>query len=255
MTGHMLYDVDILLKGLNPSEANPNRTLLGSSAKDGAKLHAHPCELLYANACLWPYDVKHIDASNEFWFNMWKPKHLTCEDNFKAYQFEPFPLNFATLHKLNVLKYGIKIDCITLGTPLEALLLGPRYTLRAPSLNTVKGAANLEPDPRGLLGSFENSYIPENPRTPPISYISQTVIPFKKPTSEPSKTGFETKQKTVHICTKKKVCTYAKFLEKKKSFFRKFVFATGLIFERFLAPRSRFFEKVNGLGVLGRWIR
>ncbi|KAL4590186.1 hypothetical protein LXL04_003111 [Taraxacum kok-saghyz] len=71
-----------------------------------------------------------------------------------------------------------------------------------------------------MLGSFDNSYIPENPRTPPISYISQTVIPFKKPTSEPSKT-FETKQKTVHICTKKKVCTYAKFLEKKKSFFRK----------------------------------
>ncbi|KAL4561795.1 hypothetical protein LXL04_033969 [Taraxacum kok-saghyz] len=96
-----------------------------------------------------------------------------------------------------------------------------------------------------VLGSFENSYIPENPRTPPISYISQTVIPFKKPTSEPSKTGFETKQKTVHICTKKKVCTYAKFLEKKKSFFRKTFFATGLIFERFLAPRSRFFEKVN----------
>ncbi|KAL4580601.1 hypothetical protein LXL04_016801 [Taraxacum kok-saghyz] len=46
-------------------------------------------------------------------------------------------------------------------------------------------------------------------------------------------------------------CTYAKFSEKKKSFFRKFFFATGLIFERFLAPRSRFFEKVNGLGVLG----
>ncbi|KAL4569144.1 hypothetical protein LXL04_024775 [Taraxacum kok-saghyz] len=51
---------------------------------------------------------------------------------------------------------------------------------------------------------------------------------------------------------KKKICTYAKFLEKKKSFFRKFFFATGLIFERFLAPRSRFFEKVNGLGVLGK---
>ncbi|KAL4587855.1 hypothetical protein LXL04_000729 [Taraxacum kok-saghyz] len=59
--------------------------------------------------------------------------------------------------------------------------------------------------PLYILGSFENSYIPENPRTPPISYISQTVIPFKKPTSEPSKT---------------------------------------LKFERFLAPRSRFFEKM-----------
>ncbi|KAL4572214.1 hypothetical protein LXL04_018984 [Taraxacum kok-saghyz] len=58
----------------------------------------------------------------------------------------------------------------------------------------------------------------------------------------------------------KKLCTYAQkkslhickvFGKKKKSFFRKFFFATGLIFERFLAPRSRFFEKVNGLGVLG----
>ncbi|KAL4565630.1 hypothetical protein LXL04_029733 [Taraxacum kok-saghyz] len=38
------------------------------------------------------------------------------------------------------------------------------------------------------LGSFENSYIPENPRTFRISYISQTVIPFKKPTLGPSKT-------------------------------------------------------------------
>ncbi|KAL4565985.1 hypothetical protein LXL04_030094 [Taraxacum kok-saghyz] len=33
-----------------------------------------------------------------------------------------------------------------------------------------------------------NSYIPENPRTPPILYISQTVIRLKKPTSGPFKT-------------------------------------------------------------------
>ncbi|KAL4579551.1 hypothetical protein LXL04_015702 [Taraxacum kok-saghyz] len=38
------------------------------------------------------------------------------------------------------------------------------------------------------LRSFENSYIPKNPRTPPISYISQPVITLKKPTSELSKT-------------------------------------------------------------------
>ncbi|KAL4574543.1 hypothetical protein LXL04_021376 [Taraxacum kok-saghyz] len=45
------------------------------------------------------------------------------------------------------------------------------------------------PPPRlRQLGSFENSYIPENPRTLPIFYISQIVIPFKKPTSVPSKT-------------------------------------------------------------------
>ncbi|KAL4591517.1 hypothetical protein LXL04_004485 [Taraxacum kok-saghyz] len=99
---------------------------------------------------------------------------------------------------------------------------------------------------------IRNSYIPENPRTPPISYISQTVIHFKKPTSEPSKTGFETKQKTVHICTKKKFAHMQSFSKKKSRFFGNFFFATGLIFERFLAPRSRFFEKVNGLGVLGR---
>ncbi|KAL4562474.1 hypothetical protein LXL04_034680 [Taraxacum kok-saghyz] len=55
------------------------------------------------------------------------------------------------------------------------------------------------------------------------------------------------------------MCTYAKmfflhicklFFEKKSRFFGIF-FATGLAFERFLAPRCRFFEKVNGLGVLG----
>ncbi|KAL4555174.1 hypothetical protein LXL04_037785 [Taraxacum kok-saghyz] len=40
---------------------------------------------------------------------------------------------------------------------------------------------------------LKNSYIPENPRTPPISYISQTVITFKKPTSGLSKTFFLTK--------------------------------------------------------------
>ncbi|KAL4584553.1 hypothetical protein LXL04_009156 [Taraxacum kok-saghyz] len=42
-----------------------------------------------------------------------------------------------------------------------------------------------------------------------------------------------------------------KLFGKKKVVFSEFFFATGLIFERFLAPRSRFFEKVNGLGVLG----
>ncbi|KAL4589597.1 hypothetical protein LXL04_002505 [Taraxacum kok-saghyz] len=118
-----------------------------------------------------------------------------------------------------------------------------------------------------LFGSFENSYIPENPRTPPISYISQTVIPFKKtdfgtlqnaPIKKIKKnfvflSGFETKQKNCAHMHKKKFAHMQSFW-KKKSFFRKKIFATGLIFERFLAPRSRFFEKVNGLGVLGKII-
>ncbi|KAL4590714.1 hypothetical protein LXL04_003655 [Taraxacum kok-saghyz] len=37
----------------------------------------------------------------------------------------------------------------------------------------------------------------------------------------------------------------------KKVVFSGNFFATGLVFDGFLAPRSRFFEKVNGLGVLG----
>ncbi|KAL4583459.1 hypothetical protein LXL04_008032 [Taraxacum kok-saghyz] len=95
----------------------------------------------------------------------------------------------------------------------------PRFPKRNHSPNkTVAGASRGYPT---MLGSFENSYIPENPRTPPISYISQTVIPFKKPTSEPSKTGFETKQKTVHICTKKKFAHMQSFWKKKSRFFGK----------------------------------
>ncbi|KAL4566116.1 hypothetical protein LXL04_030226 [Taraxacum kok-saghyz] len=61
-------------------------------------------------------------------------------------------------------------------------------------------------------------------------------------------TVFEIKQKYVHMCNF--FFTYAKFL-KKKVVFSEFFFATGLVFERFLASQSRFFEKVNGLGVLG----
>ncbi|KAL4576981.1 hypothetical protein LXL04_013082 [Taraxacum kok-saghyz] len=48
-------------------------------------------------------------------------------------------------------------------------------------------------------------------------------------------------KKKLHICKNLK----------KKSLFRKCFFATGLVIERFLASRSRFFEKVNGFGVLG----
>ncbi|KAL4571647.1 hypothetical protein LXL04_018410 [Taraxacum kok-saghyz] len=47
---------------------------------------------------------------------------------------------------------------------------------------------------------------------------------------------------------------YKKISKKFQLFFRKFFFATSLKFERFLAPRSRFFEKVNGLGVLGEYL-
>ncbi|KAL4562244.1 hypothetical protein LXL04_034442 [Taraxacum kok-saghyz] len=66
--------------------------------------------------------------------------------------------------------------------------------------NSIKDQPRRQPNRQGErereLGYFENSYIPENPRTPPISYIYQTVILFKKPTSGPFKTYlsvFETK--------------------------------------------------------------
>ncbi|KAL4573738.1 hypothetical protein LXL04_020555 [Taraxacum kok-saghyz] len=40
------------------------------------------------------------------------------------------------------------------------------------------------------LRSFENPYIPENPRTSPISYISETVISFKKRLRNPPKRSY-----------------------------------------------------------------
>ncbi|KAL4589147.1 hypothetical protein LXL04_002051 [Taraxacum kok-saghyz] len=43
--------------------------------------------------------------------------------------------------------------------------------------------------------------------------------------------------------TKKKIA-HMQIFEKKSRFFQNF-FATGLVVDRFLAPRSRFFEKVN----------
>ncbi|KAL4579974.1 hypothetical protein LXL04_016146 [Taraxacum kok-saghyz] len=77
------------------------------------------------------------------------------------------------------------------------------------------------------LRSFENSYILENPRTPkPLTFSTNRLREAKNRSNT------------------------SPFLEKKIAF-SDFFFATGFVFERFLASRSRFFEKVNGLGVLG----
>ncbi|KAL4565255.1 hypothetical protein LXL04_029341 [Taraxacum kok-saghyz] len=100
-------------------------------------------------------------------------------------------------------------------------------------------------------------YFPENPRTPkPLTFSKNRLREAKNRsnTSPVAKKKFRKNDfffsKTLHMCKKKKLhmctCTYAKI--KKKLFFWKFVFATGLVFERFLASRNRFFEKVNGLG-------
>ncbi|KAL4573250.1 hypothetical protein LXL04_020049 [Taraxacum kok-saghyz] len=114
-----------------------------------------------------------------------------------------------------------------------------------------------------LSVSFENSYIPENPRTPSISYISQTVIPFKK-------TNFVTLQNVNNQYNSLKkiqkndivlfIFAYVQFFfffayvqlffarkvfGKKKSFFLKKKFPTGLVFERFLAPEVGFSKKLT----------
>ncbi|KAL4583830.1 hypothetical protein LXL04_008415 [Taraxacum kok-saghyz] len=106
-----------------------------------------------------------------------------------------------------------------------------------------------EPKPKFSSGSFENSYILENPRTPkPLTFskndfgrlkIAQIQARSQKKNSE--KTNFFFNFCISFLKQNKKMCTYV--LKKKKSFFRKNIFATGLVFERFLAPRSRFFEK------------
>ncbi|KAL4576046.1 hypothetical protein LXL04_012134 [Taraxacum kok-saghyz] len=124
------------------------------------------------------------------------------------------------------------------------------------------------------LGSFENSYIPENPRTPKPLNFSKNRLRGAKKRSNTSPVANFFSEKTifffknfgyVHIflslyntylkgfvktnlkknAKKKKVA----HMEKKKFvalvFSEKKVFATELVFERFLAFRSRFFKKVN----------
>ncbi|KAL4562450.1 hypothetical protein LXL04_034655 [Taraxacum kok-saghyz] len=102
-------------------------------------------------------------------------------------------------------------------------------------------AHNLNANHIMCLGSFENSYIPEKPRTLKLLTFSKNRLRGAKNRSNSSPLHMYKK--------KKKSCTFAKI--KNNSFFRKIFLATVLVFERFLACRNRFFEKVNGLGVLG----
>ncbi|KAL4562373.1 hypothetical protein LXL04_034575 [Taraxacum kok-saghyz] len=100
------------------------------------------------------------------------------------------------------------------------------------------------------LGSFENSYIPENPRTPkPLTFLKNRFRGLKIAQKQARYFSvFKTKQKNVLMCNF--FFAHMQSFEK-KSFFWQNIFATGLVFERFLASRSRFFEKVNGLGITG----
>ncbi|KAL4567805.1 hypothetical protein LXL04_023400 [Taraxacum kok-saghyz] len=78
--------------------------------------------------------------------------------------------------------------------------------------------------------------LPQFPISPKPLFLSKNRLrnPPKPVLKQYTKLCTYAQKKSLHIC---------KVFGKKKSFFRKFVFATGLIFERFLAPRSRFFEK------------
>ncbi|KAL4562019.1 hypothetical protein LXL04_034207 [Taraxacum kok-saghyz] len=79
--------------------------------------------------------------------------------------------------------------------------------------------------------------LPQFPISPKPLFLSKNRLrnPSKPVLKQNKKLCTYAHKKSLHIC---KV-----FGKKKKSFFRKFFFATGLIFERFLAPRSRFFRK------------
>ncbi|KAL4566301.1 hypothetical protein LXL04_030415 [Taraxacum kok-saghyz] len=123
------------------------------------------------------------------------------------------------------------------------------------------------------LRSFENSYIPENPRTnKPLTFSKNRLRGAKNRSNTSPVANFFFEKTTffffknfayvqifffsyVHIFLSlnntylkgfvkknlkknaKKKCTYAKI--KKKFVFSEFFFATGLVFERFLASRSR----------------
>ncbi|KAL4562540.1 hypothetical protein LXL04_034747 [Taraxacum kok-saghyz] len=95
-----------------------------------------------------------------------------------------------------------------------------------------------------LLGSFENSYIPENPRTPkPLTFSKNRLRKAKNRSNTSPVAKFFFRKNDFFF---KNFAYMQIFFAYVHLFFRKFVFATGLVFERFLAPRSRFFEKVNG---------
>ncbi|KAL4573820.1 hypothetical protein LXL04_020639 [Taraxacum kok-saghyz] len=107
--------------------------------------------------------------------------------------------------------------------------------------------------------SFENSYIPENPRTLKPLTFSKNRLRGAKNWSNRSSVAKKISEKTIffsktlHMCKKffLHMCTFFCFVSKtlkylKKLnffiglFFRKTFFAAGLVFERFLTSRSRF---------------
>ncbi|KAL4581486.1 hypothetical protein LXL04_017703 [Taraxacum kok-saghyz] len=101
------------------------------------------------------------------------------------------------------------------------------------------------------LRSFENSYIPENPRTPKPLTFSKTDFGRLKIAQIQARSQKKIPKKRLFF---QKLCIYTK---KENShvhvvFFGIF-FSTELVFEGILALRSRFYEKFNSLGVLGKY--
>ncbi|KAL4582392.1 hypothetical protein LXL04_006939 [Taraxacum kok-saghyz] len=122
------------------------------------------------------------------------------------------------------------------------------------------------------LGSFENSYIPEKLRTPKPLTFSKNRLREAKNRSNTSpganfffrKTIFffknftyvQKKNKFAHVhvflfCFKNaqipEIILKVFYRSLYNTYFKKNFFATGLVFEQFLAPRSRFSKKLTGL--------
>ncbi|KAL4562545.1 hypothetical protein LXL04_034752 [Taraxacum kok-saghyz] len=95
------------------------------------------------------------------------------------------------------------------------------------------------------LRSFEKTHIFPRTRELPQFPISPKPLFLSKNRLRNSSKRLESLIFAENFFEKKRYCFLIFFLKKKSCFSGKKIFATELVFERFLAPRSRFFEKVN----------
>ncbi|KAL4583473.1 hypothetical protein LXL04_008046 [Taraxacum kok-saghyz] len=103
------------------------------------------------------------------------------------------------------------------------------------------------------LGSFENSYIPENPRTPKPLTFSKNRLRAAKNRSNTSSDVKKNSEKTIFVF--KNFCfkngQIPEFFY--RSLYNTYLKANFINYERFGGLRSRFFERNNGLGDIENW--